>query len=125
MTTRTRAPVSLLRPQIGQQRADRLQAGALWTWRAAAERADRGRIRTSWLACGMRPGLLRRRDHVQNPTAADGFLRHVHACNNVRLPGRRLPFRIGRRSVGWVLPELASRPGRLRRDPAPIRRDTR
>jgi hypothetical protein len=35
------------------------------------------------------------------------FLRHVRACNNAVLPGRRKPFRIGRDRVGWVLPELA------------------
>src|SRR5271166_2194468 len=33
-----------------------------------------------------------------------GFLRHVQACNNAILPGRRLPFRIGLVQVGWVLP---------------------
>src|SRR5437763_1332338 len=45
---------------------------------------------------------------LQNTTAADGFLRDVHACHNVRVAGRRLPFRIGTAQVGWVLPELAA-----------------
>jgi 8-oxo-dGTP pyrophosphatase MutT (NUDIX family) len=44
---------------------------------------------------------------VQNRPAGSGFLRHVYACRNIRLPGRRLPFRIGAAQVGWVLPELA------------------
>jgi 8-oxo-dGTP pyrophosphatase MutT (NUDIX family) len=57
------------------------------------------------VAC--RPGVEKARA-LQNTTAADGFLRHVHACHNVRLPGRRLPFRIGTAQVGWVLPELAA-----------------
>jgi thiamine pyrophosphokinase len=35
------------------------------------------------------------------------FLRHIRACNNARLPGGRLPFRIGEVPVGWVLPALA------------------
>jgi 8-oxo-dGTP pyrophosphatase MutT (NUDIX family) len=33
-----------------------------------------------------------------------GFLRHVRACNNARLPGDRLPFRIGAAPIGWVAP---------------------
>jgi thiamine pyrophosphokinase len=37
------------------------------------------------------------------------LLRHVRACNNAGLPGRRLPFRVDGRPVGWVLPELAER----------------
>jgi 8-oxo-dGTP pyrophosphatase MutT (NUDIX family) len=39
----------------------------------------------------------------------DGFLRHIRACNNVVLPGRRLPFLLADEQVGWVLPTLAER----------------
>lgn len=35
------------------------------------------------------------------------LLRHIEACNNARLPGQRLPFRIGEAQVGWVLPDFA------------------
>jgi 8-oxo-dGTP pyrophosphatase MutT (NUDIX family) len=43
-----------------------------------------------------RPGVLE-----------DGLARHIRACNNAALPGRRLPFLIGDARVGFVLPELA------------------
>ena len=36
------------------------------------------------------------------------LLRHILACNNAVLPGRRLPFRVGGDAVGWVLPELVA-----------------
>lgn len=36
-----------------------------------------------------------------------GFRRHVLACNNTDLPGRRLEFRIGEEVVGYVSPDLA------------------
>ena len=35
------------------------------------------------------------------------LLRHVLACNNATLPGRRVPFSLAGRPVGWVLPALA------------------
>jgi hypothetical protein len=38
---------------------------------------------------------------------ADDFIRHIHACNNAVLPGRRERLRIGAAEVGWVLPEHA------------------
>jgi 8-oxo-dGTP pyrophosphatase MutT (NUDIX family) len=38
----------------------------------------------------------------------DTLLRHIAECNNARLPGGRLPFRIGPAQVGWVLPALAA-----------------
>jgi 8-oxo-dGTP pyrophosphatase MutT (NUDIX family) len=38
-----------------------------------------------------------------------GFQRHVQACNNVTLPGGRLPFRIGAAQVGWLKPDFAAR----------------
>jgi 8-oxo-dGTP pyrophosphatase MutT (NUDIX family) len=41
--------------------------------------------------------------------ATDGFLRHVRTCNNARLPGSRLPFRIGPAQVGWVKPDFAAK----------------
>lgn len=47
------------------------------------------------------------------------LLRHIEACQNARLPGARLPFRIGNAQVGWVLPEFAealSAFGGIRRD---------
>jgi 8-oxo-dGTP pyrophosphatase MutT (NUDIX family) len=37
----------------------------------------------------------------------DEFERHFAACNNARLPGERLPLRIGAGLVGWVRPEMA------------------
>jgi hypothetical protein len=36
-----------------------------------------------------------------------GFLRHVRLCNNARLPGNRLPFRIRSAQVGWVTADFA------------------
>lgn len=39
----------------------------------------------------------------------EGFLRHIRACNNARLPGDRLPFRIGVAQVGWVTPGFAAK----------------
>ncbi|MEJ1977386.1 MAG: NUDIX domain-containing protein [Acetobacteraceae bacterium] len=41
------------------------------------------------------------------PQLANDLQRHVRACNNAVLPGRRLPFRLGAAQVGWVLPEHA------------------
>ncbi len=37
----------------------------------------------------------------------DGFARHIAACNNAELPGRRLPFSVGGQAVGYVLPTVA------------------
>lgn len=45
---------------------------------------------------------------VNDAAAIGGFLRHIRACNNVRLPGERLPFRLRERPVGWVTPGLAT-----------------
>ncbi len=36
------------------------------------------------------------------------LLRHIVACNNARLPGARLPFRVGTTQVGWSLPDFAA-----------------
>lgn len=49
----------------------------------------------------------------------NGLLRHIEACHNARLPGRRVPFCIGAAQVGWILPEFAaalSGFGAIRRD---------
>ncbi len=35
-------------------------------------------------------------------------MRHVAACRNAELPGRRLPLRLGMAQVGWVLPDTAA-----------------
>ena len=35
------------------------------------------------------------------------FQRHVLACNNAVLPGRRVPFRVAGDVVGWMLPQTA------------------
>ena len=37
--------------------------------------------------------------------------RHIAACNNARLPGERLPFRIGAAQVGLGAPGLRARAG--------------
>src|SRR5262252_7557488 len=39
---------------------------------------------------------------------AIGYLRHIRNCNNARLPGERLPFRIRQAQVGWVKPGFAA-----------------
>ncbi len=36
-----------------------------------------------------------------------GFLRHIHACHNARLPGARRAFHVLSDQVGWVPPPLA------------------
>jgi 8-oxo-dGTP pyrophosphatase MutT (NUDIX family) len=38
----------------------------------------------------------------------DGLARHIRACNNADLPGRRLPLLIGEARVGFVTPELTA-----------------
>jgi 8-oxo-dGTP pyrophosphatase MutT (NUDIX family) len=38
---------------------------------------------------------------------ADGLMRHILACNNADLPGRRVRLLVGPHPVGWVLPETA------------------
>lgn len=35
-------------------------------------------------------------------------MRHVAACRNAELPGRRVPLRLGTAQVGWVLPDVAA-----------------
>jgi 8-oxo-dGTP pyrophosphatase MutT (NUDIX family) len=44
---------------------------------------------------------------VAEQNCADGFLRHIRACQTARLPGERLAFHIGADPVGWVRPALA------------------
>jgi 8-oxo-dGTP pyrophosphatase MutT (NUDIX family) len=43
------------------------------------------------------------------PDIVAGLMRHADACNNARLPGRRLPFCLAGTPVGWVTPELTAR----------------
>jgi 8-oxo-dGTP pyrophosphatase MutT (NUDIX family) len=45
---------------------------------------------------------------VPDAAPIGGFLRHIRTCNNARLPGERLAFRLGRTPVGWVKPALAA-----------------
>jgi 8-oxo-dGTP pyrophosphatase MutT (NUDIX family) len=47
-------------------------------------------------------------DAMASEATESGFLRHLRTCNNARLPGDRLPFRIGSAQVGWVKPALGS-----------------
>ena len=44
---------------------------------------------------------------AENATLS-GFLRHIRDCQNARLPGERLPFRLGEAQVGWVRPALVA-----------------
>ncbi len=48
-------------------------------------------------------------DGLKGETMEADFLRHIRACNNARLPGERLRFRLGEAQVGWVKPELAEK----------------
>jgi 8-oxo-dGTP pyrophosphatase MutT (NUDIX family) len=45
---------------------------------------------------------------VDDTAPIGGFLRHIRTCNNARLPGERLAFRLGGAPVGWVKQELAA-----------------
>jgi 8-oxo-dGTP pyrophosphatase MutT (NUDIX family) len=45
---------------------------------------------------------------VADQNCADGFLRHIRACQTATLPGERLAFHIGADPVGWVRPALAA-----------------
>jgi 8-oxo-dGTP pyrophosphatase MutT (NUDIX family) len=38
----------------------------------------------------------------------DELMRHIKACNNATLPGRRQPFLVADQPVGWVAPGLAA-----------------
>jgi 8-oxo-dGTP pyrophosphatase MutT (NUDIX family) len=46
---------------------------------------------------------------VADEALDDGYLRHVRACNNARLPGDRVAFRIGGAVVGWMKPAFAAK----------------
>jgi len=37
----------------------------------------------------------------------NGFLRHIAACNNARLPGGRVVLQLGSADVGWLAPGIA------------------
>jgi 8-oxo-dGTP pyrophosphatase MutT (NUDIX family) len=45
---------------------------------------------------------------VPDHSGAEGFLRHIRACQSATLPGQRLAFHIGADPVGWVRPALAA-----------------
>ncbi len=59
-------------------------------------------------ACGMQISGLKG-EAVANEAFDDGYLRHIRACNNARLPGDRVAFRIGGTVVGWVKPAFAAK----------------
>src|ERR1700731_1538624 len=42
------------------------------------------------------------------PSPMNQLLRHIDACNNARLPGSRVAFRIGAERIGWLAPALAN-----------------
>ncbi|MEO9190267.1 MAG: DUF4743 domain-containing protein [Acetobacteraceae bacterium] len=44
---------------------------------------------------------------MQTSTDVTGFLRHINACRDARLPGERVALRIGEALVGWVDPAAA------------------
>jgi 8-oxo-dGTP pyrophosphatase MutT (NUDIX family) len=44
---------------------------------------------------------------VQPDERPGALARHIHACNNADLPGRRLPLYLNEARVGFILPELA------------------
>ena len=46
--------------------------------------------------------------HMDAMSDGTGFLRHVRACNNARLPGERRALSIGGVCVGWVSPAVAA-----------------
>jgi 8-oxo-dGTP pyrophosphatase MutT (NUDIX family) len=46
---------------------------------------------------------------LKGETMDEAYLRHVRACNNAVLPGRRLAFRIGAARAGLVKPDFAAR----------------
>ncbi len=45
--------------------------------------------------------------------AADGFMRHIEACNTAVLPGGRPVFRLGGEAAGYIDPRIAPELGRL------------
>jgi len=47
--------------------------------------------------------------NLKGNAVIEGFWRHIRACNNAKLPGDRLPFRIGSAQVGWVNPAFAGK----------------
>jgi 8-oxo-dGTP pyrophosphatase MutT (NUDIX family) len=52
-------------------------------------------------------GMKRETSETLNDASRDGLLRTISFCNNVVLPGGRVPFLIGRSQVGWVMPDFA------------------
>ncbi len=51
------------------------------------------------------PGMGRDRSHI---AGMDDLMRHIAACRNAQLPGRRMSLRLGAAQVGWVFPEVAA-----------------
>jgi 8-oxo-dGTP pyrophosphatase MutT (NUDIX family) len=45
---------------------------------------------------------------LDQPLTDTGFQRHVRACTNADLPGKRIPFLIGDQQVGWITDRIAS-----------------
>jgi hypothetical protein len=41
------------------------------------------------------------------PADPDRFIRHIHACNNAKLPGSRVRLHLGSAPIGWVEPAHA------------------
>jgi hypothetical protein len=57
-------------------------------------------------ALHLETGVGPKGDSLAQPLTETGFERHVHACNNVRLPGNRRPFLVCSDQVGWVTPAI-------------------
>jgi len=55
----------------------------------------------------LEPALLEAHGRAGYAGSMSPFQRHIAACNNARLPGERLAFRLGDVQIGWVLPPLA------------------
>ncbi len=51
------------------------------------------------------PGIAGRYDYNCGMT---DLMRHIAACRNAELPGRRMPLYLGTAQVGWVLPDIAA-----------------
>ena len=49
--------------------------------------------------------MIRECGHIAGMT---DLMRHIAACRNAALPGRRVPLRLGTERVGWVLPDTAA-----------------
>lgn len=52
--------------------------------------------------------IVGKKSQLNQKPSKPGLLRHVRACNNVDLPGDRIPFLITGQQVGWVTRPIAS-----------------